>query len=221
MLYHNSLTKSFYIGQVDYIHLCIASHRTRYDITPGDPSSGQLLFLTATDEDRTTMEAEQQSLSSSLSKSSIQGTREEQGNNFVKQHLSDDYLENAENASKSQGSSIKDLGFIESSPGLPTKLFDSEKTNNLLYSSQSQTENQIKEQQLSMSSSLVSANDEVSSSLQSEHQGEEVQQQCKTFNCFYCNHAYPDDKERVKHIDAEHPSKMYYPTQEDFERRLL
>jgi hypothetical protein len=52
----------------------------------------------------------------------------------------------------------------------------------------------------------------------------EEQQQKQQHNklyCFYCSQDYPDDKERVKHIDYEHPGKLYYPMPEDFEKRLL
>ena len=31
---------------------------------------------------------------------------------------------------------------------------------------------------------------------------------------------YSSDKELVKHIDSEHPGKLYYPTSEDFGMRL-
>jgi hypothetical protein len=37
----------------------------------------------------------------------------------------------------------------------------------------------------------------------------------------YCGQAYSGDKERAKHVDYEHPDKLYYPTPEDFENRLL
>jgi hypothetical protein len=42
----------------------------------------------------------------------------------------------------------------------------------------------------------------------------------KGFKCFYCDQLCLDDKERVNHIDAEHPGKLYYPTPKDFEKRL-
>jgi hypothetical protein len=190
------------------------------NITPGDPSSGQPLFLTATDEDRITMEAEQQSLSSPLSKSSIQRTREEQGNNLVKQRASDDYLGNTENASQLQESIVENNKSVESQGNLSKKLFDMEKTNNLFYSCQSQTEIQNKEQRSCISSKIVPSTEEVSPLPQPQLQ-KQGEQQHKKFNCFYCSQAYSSDKERVKHVDYEHPGKMYYPTQEDFEKRLL
>jgi hypothetical protein len=42
----------------------------------------------------------------------------------------------------------------------------------------------------------------------------------KGFKCFYCNQLSLDDKERVTHIDAEHPGKLYYRIPVDFENRL-
>jgi len=47
------------------------------------------------------------------------------------------------------------------------------------------------------------------------------EQEHKRFNCFYCDQAYSSDNERIKHIDYEHPRKLYYPTPEDFEKHLL
>jgi hypothetical protein len=46
------------------------------------------------------------------------------------------------------------------------------------------------------------------------------EQEPKRFNCFYCSQYYSSDKERVRHIDSKHPGKLYYPTPEDFEKRL-
>ena len=47
------------------------------------------------------------------------------------------------------------------------------------------------------------------------------EQEYKRLNCFYWDQAYSSDMEGVQHIDDEHPGKMYYPTLEDFEKRLL
>jgi hypothetical protein len=33
--------------------------------------------------------------------------------------------------------------------------------------------------------------------------------------CFYYDQAYPEDKDRVKRINIEHPGKMYYPIPEE------
>jgi hypothetical protein len=38
---------------------------------------------------------------------------------------------------------------------------------------------------------------------------------------FLLRPSYSSDKERIKHIDYDHPSKLYYLTPEDFEKRLL
>jgi hypothetical protein len=46
------------------------------------------------------------------------------------------------------------------------------------------------------------------------------QQQNKSFNCFYCSKSHSTNKERITHINYEHPGKIYYPTPEDFENRL-
>jgi hypothetical protein len=47
--------------------------------------------------------------------------------------VSDDYLENAENASELQERSAENLKYTEIHDNLSKKLFDSEKTNNLIY----------------------------------------------------------------------------------------
>jgi hypothetical protein len=73
-----------------------------------------------------------------------------------------------------------------------------------------------KEQQSSISLTIATSIDEVSSTPSSQLQ----EQQHKRFNCFYCNQYYSSDKERIKHIDSNHPGKLYYPTPEDFEKRL-
>ena len=46
------------------------------------------------------------------------------------------------------------------------------------------------------------------------------QQEENRFKCFHCNEIYSSDGERVAHIGAEHPGKLYYPNPEDFENRL-
>ena len=38
-------------------------------------------------------------------------------------------------------------------------------------------------------------------------QVQEQEQLHKQFNCFYCIQTYSNDKERVKHIDNDHPGK--------------
>ena len=103
---------------------------------------------------------------------------------------------------------------------LSKKLFDSEKTNNLIYSDQSLTEIENKYQRgPSISSSIVSSTEETNPL--PKPQVKEQEQQHKRFSCFYCSQTYSSDKERVKHIDYEHPGKLYYDTPEDFEKRLL
>jgi|SRR5918999_2566533 hypothetical protein len=77
-----------------------------------------------------------------------------------------------------------------------------------------------KDQQSSMPSTMVSSNDQISLTSLPQHQEQEARQQYKRFSCFYCSQTYSSDKERIKHIDSEHPGKLYYPTQEDFENRL-
>ena len=74
-----------------------------------------------------------------------------------------------------------------------------------------------KDEQSSMPSTMVSWNDQISTTPLPQHQ---ERQQYKRFSCFYCSQTYSSDKESVKHIDYEHRSKLYYPTQEDFENRL-
>ena len=76
-----------------------------------------------------------------------------------------------------------------------------------------------KDKQPSLSSAMTSTIGEKSSIPLPQVQ--EQEQLHKQFNCFYCIQTYSNDKERVKHIDNDHPGKMYYPTQEDFENRLL
>jgi hypothetical protein len=52
-------------------------------------------------------------------------------------------------------------------------------------------------------------------------QRQEQEQQSKSFNCFYCDQSHSSDKERVIHIQYQHPGKMLWPTPEAFEKRLL
>jgi hypothetical protein len=195
--------------------------------TSADSSSGHSPLIT-TDENRSDIEAELQeeeegqrsSLSSSLSESPVQSSKEEQENNFVKEKVSDDYLGNVENASELQERSADNAKSVEIQYDLSKKLFDSEKTNNLIYSDQSLTEIENKHQRgPSISSSIVSSTEETNPLLKS--QVKEQGQPHKKFNCFYCSQAYSSDKDRVKHIDYEHPGKLYYDTPEDFEKRLL
>jgi hypothetical protein len=51
----------------------------------------------------------------------------------------------------------------------------------------------------------------------------EVQEKTYDFEIKNINmsQAYSSNNEHVKHIDFEHPGKIYYPTPEDFEKRLL
>jgi hypothetical protein len=78
----------------------------RNNNTPGDSSAGQLLSIptnTSSREDKSKIEIEQQEeerRQSLSSQSSVQSSKEEQENNFIKEKVSDDYLENAENASE-------------------------------------------------------------------------------------------------------------------------
>ena len=193
-------------------------------VQPGDSSSGQSVFTT-TDENRSGLEAELQeeegqrsSLSSSLSESPVQSSKEEQENNFVKEKVSDDYLENAENASGLQEISTDNAKSVESQHNLSNKLFDSEKSNKLIYPDEVELKHK-EDQQPSIPSTMVLSNDQISPTTPLPQQQEQVQPH-KKFNCFYCSQTYSSDKERVKHIDYEHPGKLYYPTQEDFENRL-
>jgi len=194
--------------------------------TPGDSSSGQSVFTT-TDENRSGLEAELQeeegqrsSLSSSLSESPVQSSKEEQENNFINGMLSDDYLENVENASELHEGSAENAKSVESHHDLSKKLFDSEKTNNLIYSDK--VDDQDKEnQQTSIPSTMVSSNDQISPTTSLPQHQEQERQQYNKFSCFYCSQTYSSDKERIKHIGYEHPGKLYYPTPEDFEKRLL
>jgi hypothetical protein len=192
--------------------------------TTGDSSSGHSPFTRTTDEGKSKIEIEQledepKSSFSSTSELPVQGSKEEQENNFVKERVSDEYLENAENASKLQEMSRDNSKSVESQQNLSNKLFDSEKTNNLIYSDE--VDDQDKEHQLrSIPSTMISSIDQISPTPLRQHQ-EQERQQYKKFNCFYCDQAYSSDKERVKHIDYQHQGKLYYPTPEDFEKRLL
>jgi hypothetical protein len=96
------------------------------------------------------------------------------------------------------------------------KLFDSEKTNNLIYFNEVDGQNK-EHQQPSIPAAIASSVDQISPTPSTLLQ----EQEHKRFTCFYCSQTYSSDKERVKHIDFEHPDKMYYPTQKDFENRLL
>ena len=146
---------------------------------------------------------------------SEQGSEEKHENNFVKQHLSDDYLENAENASELQENTANNEKYVETQHSLLKKLFDKEKSNNLIYSNRVKSQdNEL--QQPSIPTTIMSSVDQISPISSPQLQ----EQQRKPFNCFYCDQTYSSDKERVKHIDYEHPGKLYYPTPEDFDKRL-
>jgi hypothetical protein len=137
-----------------------------------------------------------------LSELPVQSSKEEQENNFIKEEVSDEYLENVENASELQERSADNLKYTEIQCDLSKKLFDSEKTNNLIYFKEADGQN--KEYQPSISSPIVSQIEELSPL---PPQLQEQEQQYKRFNCFYCSQSYSSDKERVKHIDYEHPGK--------------
>jgi hypothetical protein len=188
--------------------------------TTGDSSSGHSPFTTS-EEDKSEIEIEQleeepKSSLSSTSELPVQVSKEEQENNFIKEEMSDDYLENAENASELQLISVDNAKSVESQQDLSNKLFDSEKTNNLIYFKEAGVQNK-EYQQHSTSFPIISQIEEV---ISSPPQLQEQEQQHKRFNCFYCSQAYSSDKERVKHIDSEHRGKLYYRTKEDFENRL-
>jgi DNA replicative helicase MCM subunit Mcm2 (Cdc46/Mcm family) len=42
----------------------------------------------------------------------------------------------------------------------------------------------------------------------------------RRFRCFYCNECHSSDQERAIHIDHVHRGKLYYPTPDDFDKRL-
>ena len=133
--------------------------------------------------------------------------------------MSDDYLENAENASELQEISSDNAKSVESQQNVSNKLFDSANSNKLIYSDE--VEVQYKEdQQTSIPSTMVLSKDQLSPTTPLPQQQEQGQPH-KKFNCFYCSQSYSSDIERIKHVDSEHPGKLYYPTPEDFEKRLL
>jgi hypothetical protein len=106
---------------------------------------------------------------------------------------------------------------IETEHNVSKKLFDSEKTNILIYSNESEDKEKEHEQS-SPSPTIASSIDQVSPTPSA---SQPQKQEHKRFNCFYCSQAYSSDKERIKHIDYQHPGKLYYPTPEDFEKCLL
>lgn len=118
--------------------------------------------------------------------------------------MSDNYLENVENANELQEIFIDNAKSVEYKHNLSKKLFDPEKTNNLIYSDQSQTEIQNKYQRGPSISSTVSSTEETNP-LPKPQLKEQEEQPHKRFNCFYCSQAYSSDKERVKHIGYQHP----------------
>jgi hypothetical protein len=95
------------------------------------------------------------------------------------------YSESQANGTHNMQSSTSDQQKCE-------KLFDADKSNNFLYSSNNSSQMDSK-----------SAEDVVTECADSN----------KTFKCFYCFENYSSDEERVTHIEYEHPGKMYYPTQ--------
>ena len=195
--------------------------------TSGDSSAGQSLSIpttTSSGEDKPKIEIEQleeepKSSLSSTSELPVQSSKGEQENNFIKEEVSDDYLENAENASELQEISSDNAKSVESQQNVSNKLFDSANSNKLIYSDE--VEVQYKEdQQTSIPSTMVLSKDQLSPTTPLPQQQEQGQPH-KKFNCFYCSQSYSSDIERIKHVDSEHPGKLYYPTPEDFEKRLL
>ena len=75
---------------------------------------------------------------------------------------------------------------------LSNKLFDQHESNNFLYLEQGKNDNKK----------------------------EQMPQHEDRFKWFYCDLMHKSNIERIKHIDNEHPGKLYYPTLEDFENRL-
>jgi hypothetical protein len=145
----------------------------------------------------------------------IQGEQKE-NDNCDKQGALEDYLGNVQTANELKGFMSKNAKTIAKEHNVSNKLFDSEKTNNLIYYNESGS--QDKEQQPSTPSAITPAVDWESSTPSPQL---EEQHQDKRFNCFYCSQAYSSNIERIEHIDAEHPGKMYYPKPEDFEKRLI
>ncbi len=77
-----------------------------------------------------------------------------------------------------------------------------------------------KDHRPSTSPAIVPPSEEISPFQQPQQKEQKQKQQHKKLDCFYCNQAYPDDKERIKYIGIEHPGKMFWPTPDDFENRL-
>jgi hypothetical protein len=147
--------------------------------------------------------------------SSIERQEEQkENNNSDKQEVLEEYLGNVQTANVLQGTFSKNAKTIKTEHNTAKKLFDPEQTNNLIYSD---VELKYKEdKQPSVPSTIASSTGETPSP-----SPQLQEQEYKRFNCFYCDQAYSSDKERIKHIDYEHPGKLYYPTPEDFEKRLL
>jgi hypothetical protein len=99
----------------------------------GYSSSAQSLFIaTSSEEDKSEIVIEQRK-EEEEQQSPVQSSKEEQQNNFVKRAVPDDYPENAENASELHKRFTQNLKYIEIQHDLSRKLFDSEKTNNIIY----------------------------------------------------------------------------------------
>jgi hypothetical protein len=150
--------------------------------------------------------------------SSTERQREQiENDNSDKQGVLDEYLGKVQTANVLQGIFSKNTKTIEIEHNISNKLFDPGKSNNLIYSNQSQTESNEQKQPSAPPTIASSTGGEPSKPSPSPQLQE---QEHKRFNCFYCDQAYSSDKERVKHIGYEHPGKLYYPTPEDFEKRL-
>jgi hypothetical protein len=116
-----------------------------------------------------------------------------------KEVVSDEYLQNSEITSELQANGTHNMQSSTSDQQKCEKLFDADKSNNFLYSSNNSSQMDSK-----------SAEDVVTECADSN----------KRFKCFYCFEYHSSDEERVTHIEYEHPGKMHYPTPEDFRNRL-
>jgi hypothetical protein len=91
------------------------------------------------------------------------------------------------------------------------------KTNNLFYSGQSQVEIQTKEQEPSTSSAIVSASEEVSPLQQPNSKNKSNTRNSIAFTVVKLIQAI---RSVLSILGIKHPGKMFWPTPEDFEKRL-
>ncbi len=197
------LVERYYKDPTDYFELDSNSNNKPENPSPDESSV----------EDKSEIELEQPTL---LQLPQLEGEQKD-NDNSVKGVELDEYFRNVQIANELQDKPVINIENLNTKGNASKKLFDFSESNNLIYSNETRSQDKD-DQKPPTSPAVASSIDQISPTPSAPHLQE---QEHKRFNCFYCDQAYSSDKERIKHIDYQHPGKLYYPTPEDFEKRLL